>query len=85
VRNAVITGVNGQTGSYLAELLLEKGYKVYGFRRRSSVFNTERIDHIIGDKDKFDRQKHRAIKRLKAEAEAKSRKYIPYDDMEDEE
>jgi GDPmannose 4,6-dehydratase len=54
VRNAVITGVNGQTGSYLAELLLEKGYKVYGFRRRSSVFNTERIDHIIGDEDKFE-------------------------------
>lgn len=54
MRNAVITGVNGQTGSYLAELLLEKGYKVYGFRRRSSVFNTERIDHIIGDEDKFE-------------------------------
>jgi GDPmannose 4,6-dehydratase len=54
VQSAIITGVNGQTGSYLAELLLEKGYKVYGLRRRSSVFNTERVDHIIGDRNKFE-------------------------------
>lgn len=45
----ILTGITGQTASFLAELLLEKGYKVYGFRRRSSVFNTERIDHILND------------------------------------
>lgn len=54
MQNAVVTGVNGQTGSYLAELLLEKGYKVYGLRRRSSVFNTERIDHIVGERNRFE-------------------------------
>jgi GDPmannose 4,6-dehydratase len=46
---ALITGITGQDGSYLAELLLEKGYKVYGLIRRSSSFNTGRIDHIFGD------------------------------------
>ena len=46
---ALITGVTGQDGSYLAELLLEKGYKVHGIKRRSSSFNTERIDHIYQD------------------------------------
>ena len=43
---SLISGVNGQDGSYLAELLLQKGYKVYGIIRRSSVFTTERIDHL---------------------------------------
>lgn len=52
MKNALITGVTGQDGSYLAELLLEKGYEVYGVKRRSSSFNTERIDHII-DHPKF--------------------------------
>jgi GDPmannose 4,6-dehydratase len=46
---ALITGVTGQDGSYLSELLLKKGYEVHGIIRRSSVFNTERIDHIITD------------------------------------
>ena len=46
---ALITGVTGQDGSYLAELLLEKGYIVYGIIRRSSSFNTGRIDHIYKD------------------------------------
>ena len=46
---ALITGITGQDGSYLAELLLEKGYKVHGIKRRSSSFNTERIDHIYQD------------------------------------
>ncbi|MNJ86285.1 GDP-mannose 4,6-dehydratase [compost metagenome] len=45
---ALITGITGQDGSYLAELLLEKGYVVHGVIRRASVFNTERIDHLIG-------------------------------------
>ncbi len=43
---ALITGVTGQDGSYLAEFLLEKGYEVHGIKRRASSFNTERIDHI---------------------------------------
>jgi len=43
---AFITGLTGQDGSYLAELLLEKNYIVHGLKRRSSVINTERIDHI---------------------------------------
>ncbi|NDC54435.1 MAG: GDP-mannose 4,6-dehydratase, partial [Planctomycetia bacterium] len=46
-RRALITGVTGQDGSYLAELLLEKGYEVHGLRRRSSTFGTERIEHLI--------------------------------------
>lgn len=46
---ALITGVTGQDGSYLAELLLEKGYEVHGVKRRSSLFNTDRIDHIYQD------------------------------------
>jgi GDPmannose 4,6-dehydratase len=46
---ALITGVTGQDGSYLAELLLEKGYEVHGLKRRASSFNTERIDHIYQD------------------------------------
>ena len=44
---ALITGVTGQDGSYLAELLLEKGYEVHGIIRRSSSINTDRIDHIF--------------------------------------
>ena len=43
---ALITGITGQDGSYLAEFLLEKGYTVHGIKRRSSSFNTARIDHI---------------------------------------
>ena len=46
---ALITGVTGQDGSYLAELLLEKGYMVYGIKRRASSFNTDRIDHLYED------------------------------------
>ena len=46
---ALITGITGQDGSYLAELLLEKGYEVHGIKRRSSLFNTDRIDHIYQD------------------------------------
>ena len=46
---ALITGITGQDGSYLAELLLEKGYEVHGIKRRSSLFNTNRIDHLYQD------------------------------------
>jgi len=48
---ALIFGITGQDGSYLAELLLDKGYEVHGVRRRSSSFNTARIDHLINQKD----------------------------------
>ena len=46
---ALITGITGQDGSYLAEFLLEKGYMVHGIKRRSSLFNTDRIDHLYQD------------------------------------
>ena len=46
---ALITGITGQDGSYLAEFLLEKGYVVHGIKRRSSLFNTQRVDHIYED------------------------------------
>lgn len=46
---ALITGVTGQDGSYLAEFLLEKGYIVHGIKRRASSFNTQRVDHIYQD------------------------------------
>ena len=48
-KKAIITGITGQDGSYLAELLIEKGYEVHGIRRRSSSFNTQRIDHLYSD------------------------------------
>ena len=47
MKKALITGINGQDGSYLAEFLLEKGYEVHGVMRRSSILNTARIDHIL--------------------------------------
>ena len=50
MKRALITGITGQDGSYLAELLLKKGYEVYGLIRRSSSFNTDRIDHLYVDK-----------------------------------
>ena len=49
MKKALITGITGQDGSYLAEFLLEKGYEVHGIKRRSSVFNTQRVDHIYED------------------------------------
>jgi GDPmannose 4,6-dehydratase len=49
MKKALITGVTGQDGAYLAELLLEKGYEVHGIKRRSSLFNTQRIDHLYAD------------------------------------
>jgi GDPmannose 4,6-dehydratase len=47
---ALITGITGQDGSYLAELLLEKGYEVHGIKRRAASLNTERVDHIYKDR-----------------------------------
>ena len=49
IKKALITGITGQDGSYLAELLLAKGYEVHGLKRRASSFNTHRIDHIYQD------------------------------------
>ena len=50
MKKALITGITGQDGSYLAELLIEKGYKVHGITRRLSISNTQRIDHLIEKK-----------------------------------
>ncbi|MDA3833986.1 MAG: GDP-mannose 4,6-dehydratase, partial [Spirochaetales bacterium] len=49
MKKALITGITGQDGAYLAELLLKKGYEVHGIKRRSSMFNTARIDHLYQD------------------------------------
>ena len=49
MKTALITGVTGQDGAYLAELLLEKGYEVHGIKRRASLFNTDRVDHLYQD------------------------------------
>jgi len=49
MKRALITGVTGQDGAYLAEFLLEKGYEVHGIKRRSSLFNTDRVDHLYQD------------------------------------
>ena len=58
MKRALITGVTGQDGSYLAELLLEKGYEVHGVIRRSSTFNTSRIDHLYKDPHESDNRFH---------------------------
>lgn len=55
-KTALITGITGQDGAYLAEFLLGKGYKVHGIKRRSSLFNTDRIDHLYQDPSVADRQ-----------------------------
>lgn len=54
MKRALITGITGQDGSYLAEFLLAKGYEVHGIKRRASSFNTQRIDHIYQDPHEFD-------------------------------
>jgi len=55
-KKALITGVTGQDGAYLAELLLEKGYEVHGVKRRTSLFNTDRIDHLYQDPHELDQR-----------------------------
>ena len=54
-KKALITGITGQDGAYLAELLLSKGYEVHGIKRRASLFNTDRIDHLYQDPHISDR------------------------------
>ncbi len=61
MKKALITGITGQDGSYLAEFLLEKGYEVHGLLRRSSSFNTGRIDHLYFDEWVRDMQQKRSI------------------------
>ncbi|RJQ28251.1 GDP-mannose 4,6-dehydratase [Candidatus Parcubacteria bacterium] len=56
MKKALITGITGQDGAYLAEFLLEKGYEVHGLKRRSSLFNTDRIDHLYQDPHDPDRR-----------------------------
>jgi GDPmannose 4,6-dehydratase len=56
VKTAIITGITGQDGSYLAEFLLSKGYEVHGIKRRTSIFNTERVDHLYQDPHVANRQ-----------------------------
>ena len=56
MKKALITGISGQDGSYLAEFLLDKGYEVHGIKRRASSFNTQRIDHIF--QDPHEKNKH---------------------------
>ena len=58
MKKALITGVTGQDGSYLAEFLLEKGYEVHGIKRRASSFNTQRVDHIFQDPHENNRNFH---------------------------
>ena len=53
---ALITGITGQDGAYLAEFLLDKGYEVHGVKRRTSLFNTKRIDHLYQDPHVSDRR-----------------------------
>ena len=53
-KKALLTGVTGQDGAYLAELLLDKGYEVHGIKRRSSLFNTQRVDHLYVDQHEDD-------------------------------
>src|SRR4030066_1346455 len=56
MKKALITGITGQDGSYLTEILLDKGYEVHGIIRRSSSFNTGRIDHLYSNKDILDKK-----------------------------
>ena len=58
MKKALITGITGQDGAYLAELLLKKGYIVHGLKRRSSLFNTQRIDHLFQDRHERDVRLH---------------------------
>ena len=58
MKRALVTGITGQDGSYLAELLLNKGYEVHGIKRRASSFNTSRIDHLYQDPHATDRRLH---------------------------
>jgi len=68
---ALITGITGQDGAYLAEFLLDKGYVVHGIKRRTSLFNTKRIDHLYQDPHVSDRRAS-----IPATARSRSRRSI---------
>ena len=72
MKKALITGITGQDGSYLAEFLIEKGYEVHGIIRRSSSFNTARIEHLYLNEALEDMHKNRKV-------------YLHYGDMTDSE
>src|SRR5574341_533242 len=55
-KSALITGITGQDGAYLADFLIEKGYTVHGIKRRASLFNTQRVDHLYQDPHAEDRR-----------------------------
>jgi len=74
-KKALITGITGQDGSYLAELLLEKGYEVHGIKRRASSFNTERIDHLYQDPHELENNSEQSTKN--------SALYLHYGDLTD--
>ena len=63
-KRALITGITGQDGSYLAELLLSKGYEVHGVIRRASTFNTARLEHIYADPPRSEVRVEVALRRL---------------------
>ena len=56
MKRALITGITGQDGSYLAEFLVQKGYEVHGIKRRSSSFNTDRVNHLYEDQHEANAQ-----------------------------
>src|SRR5690349_23563977 len=56
MKKALITGITGQDGAYLAELLLSKGYEVHGIKRRTSLINTQRVDHLYQDPHESNRK-----------------------------
>ncbi len=77
----MITGITGQDGSYLAELLLEKGYEVHGIKRRASSLNTQRIDHLY--RDRHDIQKDSVLSTQNSELKKHSALYLHYGDLTD--
>ena len=62
---ALVTGVTGQDGSYLVEFLLDKGYEVHGIKRRSSTFNTSRIDHLANSEENYEGESFSSLWRSK--------------------
>ena len=80
MKKAFVTGITGQDGAYLAEFLLNKGYEVHGLKRRTSLFNTDRIDHLYQGPEQKSRHfvlhhgtilHHRAVRRRSAILDAR--------------
>ena len=80
MKKALITGITGQDGSYLTELLLDKGYEIHGVIRRSSSFNTGRIDHLYNNPELLDKKRILAISKsdmLDAELVEETKRDLP--------